>query len=58
MTAVKGKRGRHSHMTRDVRGTACGLNCDGWIVLGFDPREEPEQVSCRTCRAVIEMEFN
>lgn len=46
--AVRGKRGRLVHWTRDLRICLCGRRCDGFIV-------EPDvEADCQACRDAAE----
>lgn len=42
MTPVRSKRGA-THATYDLRKTACGRSCDGWVV------EPDTAIECRSC---------
>ncbi len=47
MTAVRGKRGKHVHVTADLRMALCGIKVDGFILTPNVP------VTCVRCLNVV-----
>jgi len=51
LTPVKGRRGRHVHITQNLRMALCGIKVDGFIVTPDEP------TTCPRC-VTIAMEFD
>jgi hypothetical protein len=48
MTRVRGRRGKHVHVSHDLRIALCGIKVDGFIII------VDEHETCSRCIAVLE----
>lgn len=61
MIAVRPRQGGTVHATSltDSRRTACGINCDGWIVAPLRQKwAGASDIKCKRCKQVMFLQVN